>query len=78
VFRPVASYATVSRTMDGRRAGRVSAPLRADRAHAADGEPRAGLSSDQQIVNPGSQPPCTGADLRWRHPAAQRGSGTHL
>ena len=44
-------------------------------------KPRAGLSSDQPIVSPGSQPPLyrvlTFADT-GTSPAAQPGFGTHL
>jgi hypothetical protein len=52
VFRPVASYATVSRTMDGRRSRPPAFAIRADRARMPQvAKPRAGLSSDQRIVS---------------------------
>ena len=44
----------------------ASAVLRADRAPTPQvAKPWAGLSSDQRIDSPGSQPPVTGVDLRW-------------
>jgi hypothetical protein len=64
-----ASHATVSRTMDSQWAGRPHAALRADRAPMPQvAKPRAGRSSDQPIVSPGSQRPVTDVDpCRHRH-----------
>jgi hypothetical protein len=66
--QPAASYVTISRMMDGRRAGRPHRPHSPRTAPMPQmAKPRAGLSSGQQIVNPASHS-VTGADLhRHRH-----------
>jgi len=68
VFRPVASYATVSHTMDGRRAGRPHRPhsARIARPRRRWRSPAPGSAQTSGSWIQAASPPVTGADLR-RH-----------